>query len=178
MSDEKQIQDVVAQMLKQAGASDPYILAPDGQPVSAEPNELQILAMVVQNLEMGMVQIAGAQESIGMNMDASRLTIQMLINVLVDKGICTREELEKRYKTDVADKILERQKQIKEQVEKQIEEAQAAGKSLAVEQDIAIHKAPQQPTEEPQEENAGPADITLPSERPNNVVRFPSKKEE
>jgi hypothetical protein len=194
MSEDKRVQEIVRQMLQKAGTPNPAILSPDGMPAEGPPDEFQILVGAVQNLEMGMVQIARSQENIGMVLDTARLTMQMLTAMMVEKGLFTQEEIEQRYKTDVADKIIQRQKEMQKQIQAQIAQMQAEAEGAQTEhqgndQNCTLdcdckHNCDcyMQPVDEeetaPPEDVEAESDVVLPSERPGNVVRFPSKEKE
>ena len=168
---DKKIEEVVKKMLQQAGTPDPNILKPDGRPVN-EPDEIQILTVVVQNLEMGFMQLAQSQESIGISLDAARLTIQMLVNLIIEKGLVSKEEMQERYKKDVGEKIREHQKKRQEEIQKQIEEAKAEAEQAQKE---IIDEKPEKETEEVPN---GSAEIMLPSEKHGKVITFPTNKKE
>jgi gas vesicle protein len=165
MMTDKRIEDIVEKMLEQAGTPDPNILAPDGMPVG-EPSEIQVLTVVVQNLEMGFMQLAQAQESLGIVIDTARLTLQMIVNLMIEKELVSKEEMQTRYKTDVAEKVMERQKQRQEEIQKQITKAQAeAGKAQEDIQEIRNSKP----------EASSNSDVVLPSERAGGPITFPRK---
>lgn len=91
---------------------------------------MQHLGQVMQRLreEVGQTSMIG---------DVSRLTIALLINILIEKEIITKDEFEKLYKEKVTDtmdahikKIQEEQEKMAEEQKKQIEEfAQKASES-------------------------------------------------
>jgi len=177
--DDKKMQNIVDQMLKQATNADPHILGPDGEPANGELSQIEVLAVIAQNLEMGMMQLAKSQQHLGIALDTSRLTIQMLVSVLVEKDVLNEEEFKERYKTDVADKMIEMQKQLQEEYEKHQAKQQAIEQGGCTQSEDCNKEV----------ENCSPdcdchsknesidSDVVLPSEREGNVVRFPAKKE-
>ena len=98
----------------------------------------------------------------------SVVEIQLIVNLLVEKGVFTEKEFNERYKTDVADRMREMQKKLQEQLRQQIAESQKAEEV----------EAPQ-PTEPPHPDTAvsppATSDVVLPSEKAGNVVKFPTK---
>lgn len=169
---DKNIKDIVDNMLKQAGTPDPNILAPNGRPVGA-PDEMEMVAMAIQNLEMGLIQVARAQENVGMILDTARLTLQMTLNMLIEKNVFTKEEIDARYKKDVAEPIMQHRKEMQEQMQKQMAEAKAEAEAAQQTTEECSSKCSCENSCCKEEES----DIVLPSERAGNVVRFPTKKD-
>lgn len=176
----KRPEDIIAEMLRKAGTPAPDILSVGGQPMD-RPDEIQILIMAVQNLEHGFLQLAGGQEHLGIILDTTRLTLQMIMNIMIEKGIISKEDANERYKKEVAEEIMRRQKAAQEEVMKQVEQAKAEAEQ--------VKKEAMESVKEAVEENVGPSktdmeqapfksDVVLPSERAGQVIRFPSKKKE
>lgn len=179
MSNNKRLQGVIYNMLRSAGTPDPGILNRLGpQPASPLDAILEPMAMAVQQLEMGMMQIAQGQQAIGTALDASRLTVFLLVNMLIEKGIFTKEEWEERYKVDVVQKMQDLQKQIQEKLCKQMEEQMAADTDSDLRANPPEDMADDDLGAEEEQESADLSDIILPSEREDRVVRFPSSKKE
>ncbi len=119
--DEKEMQEVIEKMSREAEALDI-----DDVLENEEIGQIEILAAVVQNLEMGMMQLAQSQQSMGIALDSSRLTVHLLIKMMTEKEIFDEEEFKARYETDVAEKIMEMQKQIKDRLCQQATQQKAA----------------------------------------------------
>ena len=185
----KDMQQIVDTMLKQGSEPDSYILGPDGCIANGQPDQIEVLSMVIQNLEMGMMHLVQNQQSMGMALDTSRLTIQLLIRMLVEKELVGEEEFKTRYKTDVAEKMIEMQKQLQEQIKKQIKEQQTPEMQISAEKLIVEEKTSSDSQEETKrtkcnstkskvkETEEVKSDVVLPSERENSVMRFPANKE-
>jgi polyhydroxyalkanoate synthesis regulator phasin len=173
MTNDKRMQDIVNNMINKANTPDPNILAPDGGLASDQPSQIEVLAMVVQNLEMGMMQLAQSQQLIGTSVDVSRLTNQLLVRMMVEKGVFSEEEFRERYKTDVTDRIQQMQKQLQEEYKKQMQEQAANGQVPEQPEASCEPNCKEECTEctEPEKES----DVVLPSERSNKVIRFPNK---
>jgi len=178
MSNDKEIQDVIDTMLKQAGTPDPQILVPGNTPENSVEEVLKMLSMVVQNVEMGMVQLVQNQQVMGSALDACRLTIQMLTNILVETAVITEEDFRSRYKTDVIDKMQAMQEKMRAEMQKQMAEQQAAEEAEEAPGGCTDCKCENKCGTETEADIAESqdSDVVLASER-GNVINFDSKKE-
>jgi hypothetical protein len=174
----KDIQQIVDEMIKKASNPDPHILAPGGGPASGEPSQVEILAMVIQRIEMGMNQLAQSQQSYGIALDASRLTIQLLVRMMAEKNVFSEDEFKERYETDVVEKMNQMQKQMQEQYEKHMKEQKNKEEKtpgpieMPTEQDDSCDCGSE--CKKCSEEDSK-SDVVLPSERKGKVIKFPSK---
>lgn len=166
--DKRKPEEIVAEMLRKAGTPDPNILTPSSMQ-NNYPDEIQILSMAVQNLEHGFLQLALGQEQLGVVIDTARLTLQMILNIMIEKNIISKEEATERYKRDVAEEIMRRQQAAKEEMMKQVEQAKADAAQAEKEAMDKVKEAVEEVTE---------SNVVLPSEKVGKVIRFPSRKEE
>jgi valyl-tRNA synthetase len=132
--------------------------------------QIQQIGGFMKHLEQGL--IALSQE-----VQAQALGARMLMDVLVEKNVCTKEEMEKYYKEKVHDKF----KQQIEEMQKKVQQAAAAQQEAAEQaaQAEVVNCAPQEHVEQKkskdaeeknQEENVeeNSADVVLASERFQN----------
>lgn len=108
--------------------------------------------------------------------EINRLTSDLVLNLLIEKNVISREELEARVTKEVKEEFERIQKEaqkeaekIREELEKDIEEKQ---KKLEEEQEKIDNLKEENTEEEKRESN-----VILPSER-NNIITFPTKKRE
>jgi hypothetical protein len=114
---DKNIEGAVQKMLETAS------MLPSSKEGPKDP--VALVSEVAHSLEQGMMDIYKGLNTLGQGLDLSRLQNFMTINILLDKGIVTKDEIEERYKTEVADKLKEMQEQLKAQLEKEIEKAES-----------------------------------------------------
>jgi hypothetical protein len=112
----------------------------------------------MERLGLGMEAMGEVTQKIGQVVDVQSLKLNMILNILVDKGIVTEEEIKAKYETDVLENI----KKIREIYQKQMQEAQNATQQKeqcdSCEPCTCDEKTP-----------------VLASEK-NNVITFPTKK--
>jgi hypothetical protein len=126
---------------------------------------LNQLSMIVGKLDKGMLDVVRGQNSMAFALDALRLTILLIIDILKEKDIITEEEWKTRYQNNVVDKI--------EAVKKQMmADAQAAYQAAMTEAQQQVYDEQVQEDEctECTECNKH-SDIVLPSER-SEVKKF------
>jgi len=170
--DKQDPKELLNNMLQAAGVGDPKIitdLSGDQQTKSVE-MLLEPLAMALQHVEMGLMQIAQGQQTMGTILDTSRLAVHLLVNVLIDKGIFTREEWEAQYEVEVVQKMQEYQKKIQEKIQQQIQaQVDADSKNNLSAEPPAQLEAP---IEEPEEDPDTKSDVVLPSELHSGIKKF------
>ena len=146
---------IFREIMGQASGQDRKIPNPQAQ--------LQQLVAVQEAMDEGMMQIGRMVQTMGQGMDVLHFKIHMLIEILLDKGIVTKEELE-GYKQTVQDR-LEQMRQMQEEKMKE-----AIGK---VEAQAGIKTRPQEEpapkVEEPKEE-VETSDVQLASEQHTKVT--------
>jgi len=121
---------------------------------------MEALAITIQQLETGILQLAQEQHNIGIHLDATRLTVSLLVNMLVQKGILQKEEWEAAYKVHVVDRLQEFQRKMREKAQQQLDEARRA----------EAPPEPKPPVKEEPPDEAADSDIVLPSERGGVMV--------
>ncbi len=97
-----------------------------GQENQAQPDPMQMLAMEIQRLGMGLAHTSRTNALIGKATDMAQLSLQLLFNVLVEKEVMTKEELETMYQERVIDRYQKMEEDTRAYAEKQMEEQQAA----------------------------------------------------
>ena len=105
---------------------------------------MALIAMEIQRLGMGLAHTSRTNALIGKATDMCQLSTQLLFNILVDKNIISKEELEKMYKEDVVDKYKEMEKEAKEYAEQQFkaqQEEQANAMKEATKEDNKASEA-------------------------------------
>lgn len=175
MSDER-LRNVINNML---GAGGPGGMPGMGGPPQQDPM-IEPLAMAVQQLEMGVIQMAQGQQAMGTALDVARLTIAMMAEVLIEKEVLTKEEWDENYKVKVVEKMQQLQKQIQERIQQQMAEQQ-----MADDDDDLTDEPPIIQTGESNDRSATSAvvedlqsDVILPSEREDRIMRFPSRSDD
>lgn len=121
---------VFEKLMKQAGASEPNRIIIPGHEQQHQPDPTEALAMMVQHLEMGLAHVSRTNQVIGTAVDVSRLTNIMIMNMLVEKGIVTKEEMDEKFKVEVIEKFKAMEAEAKEEAEKKMKELQAESKKL------------------------------------------------
>jgi len=111
------VQKVIDEMLKQASPMGD-ILTPGG---ANDP--MKVMGEVAAQLEQSMMEMYKGIHKLSQGLDISRLQNHMVLNILVDKGIVTKEEVETRYKKDVEDEMQKMRKKIEEKMNEQIQAA-------------------------------------------------------
>ena len=158
-------ESIFSNMLRAAGMPETDSSEPLITPVRAPGPDnamiMEALAMTMQQMETGLLQLAQEQHSIGLHLDAVRLTVSLLVNMLVQKGVLQKEEWEGAYKVHAVDRLQEFQRQMREKAQQQLDEAQKAA---------APPKPKPTPKEEPPDEAAQHSDVVLPSERGGVMV--------
>ena len=124
--------------LFKAGQQNRIILP--GQENQQQPDPMAMMAMEMQRLAMGLAHTSRTNALIGKATDMTQLSIQLLFNILVEKEIITKEELEERYQTEVIERYKKMEEEAKEFAEKQMEEHQKAQKEGLKEADKADKK--------------------------------------
>lgn len=121
----------------------------------------------LQHLQQGLVGMSHETQAQG-------LGLQMLMKILVDKKICTKEELQQYHTTHVFQPM----KEIMDEIQKQIEETQETAKANQnLQNEIKnLQEKVQEVKEEINTKELKESDVILPSER-NKVMRFPSDKQ-
>lgn len=72
----------------------------------------QQLEAVISQMEMGI-------SKIGQGLDLTRLQMFMMYKILVDKGICTEEEMKEYYKNEVSARLKEMQEEMLKKIQEQ-----------------------------------------------------------
>lgn len=121
---------------------------------------MEALAMTMQQMETGLLQLAQEQHTIGIHLDATRLTVGLLVNMLVEKGIIQKAEWDAAYKVNVVDRLQEFQRQMREKARQQLDEARKA----------ETPPEPKPPAKEEPPDEAAHSDVVLPSERGGVMV--------
>lgn len=75
----------------------------------------------IQRLGMGFAHLNRTNMIIGQTTDITRLTMQMLFDILVEKNIISKEELEKKHKEEVIDRYKEMEEEMKKALEEEIQ---------------------------------------------------------
>ena len=166
-------------MLKQAGTPDPGILSKIGGP-SLDSAILEPLAVAVQHLEMGLVQMAQSQQAMGAALDVSRLTVYLLLNMIVEKEIFSKEEWTERYAVDVVQKMEKIQKEMQEKLKQQIAAQKAAeeGEELSSDPPVDMSEDCECDKDCGECKSYQGSDVVLPSERTQHKTVFTSDKDE
>ena len=128
-------------------------------------NPFEAINRVLKHLEQGIMHLSGTIQSVGSALDVIQLQVQMTWNILVEKGIVTKEELKAKYKTDVMDIVEQQQKQYQEQMQRAIAQAQEQSKEPT---EQVKEQEPVQPEEQKAEEKPDPAtasNVVLPSQK-------------
>jgi len=112
----------------------------------------------LQHLESGVMALSREVQAQGLGM-------QMILKILIDKGVCTEEEVKSYHKEHVfeplkkaAEEMQAKMKKAEEEAEKQIKEAEAQTPGIIVPGTLE--------------------DIDGLDEEPSNIVRFPSDKQD
>jgi len=80
-----------------------------------------LITQLTTSFDQGIAEVYKGLNTLGQGLDLSRLQNFMVVNILIDKGIVTKEEIEERYKKEVADKLVEMQQKMKEELEKELD---------------------------------------------------------
>lgn len=91
-------------------------------PGQEEYDPISLLAMTVQRCEIGMAHLSRTNALIGRASDVGHLTMQMILGLMIEKGLVTKEELDKKYKEEVIEKYKKIEEEIRKEAEKQIKE--------------------------------------------------------
>ena len=114
IKDPKHLQNVIDKMVGEL--SSPIVGVPQEDP-------LEYFQQLGAHLEQGMMELYQNISMLGQMLDLARLQNFMLTNILVDKGICTKEELQERYKTEVEDELKKQQELMRIKLEEEIKKA-------------------------------------------------------
>ena len=102
---------------------------------------VQMVAMETQRIGMGLAHVSRTNALIGKAVDMCQLSLQLILNILVDKDVITEDELKTLYQEKVIDRYRKMEVEAKEFAEKQIEEQQTAEKQELNEQIKESEKA-------------------------------------
>ncbi len=128
--------------------------------------QIEQLQNFMSRLEQGVTQLSHGMQQMSMEINLGKLSTQMLFNIIIEKGIMTKEELNDKYKTDVVDAMMRLQEDIQKKTEKAIEEMQK-------EQEIQDEKQEEvQEAIEEEEEEEETGEPILASERAKETIRF------
>jgi len=143
---------------------------PQANPFAQLMQQMQVLTNYMKQLEQGLIGLS--QES-----HAQSLGFRMILNMFVDKGLFTTEEIDVLHKKHVQDPIVkhleELQKKMDEAQQQQQKIVTQAEENTSAVQEVPV--APPAPVAEEKEEDPKEK-VTLASEQ-NNVIRFPDGKE-
>ena len=121
--------------------------------------QMEHISGYLQHLEQGLI-------SMSHEVQAQGLGFQMTMRILIEKGLCTEEEIKQYHNTYVFKPM----KESIEQMKMEIEQAQETIKNSTTEETIN-----QEQTSASEEEDYE-GDVVLASEKANNVLRFPTNK--
>lgn len=107
-------------------------------------------------------------------LQAQGLGLQMLMRILIEKGHCTEEEIKKYHNTYVFEPM---QKMAKEMQDK-MAEAEKVAKAKGTQEVLTAEETPEMPPTLDETNEDEHSDVVLASERANNVVRFPSDRQD
>jgi len=143
-----------------------------GQEPSANPVEQQ-LHMMLSQIEMATSQLAQQLHMMGQALDISRLQSGMISNILIDKGIISKEEFDDKYKTDVADKIRQMRAAYEEKLKEAIAEHERVTakpqKPTPPDRYIKEDTVPSRPKIQDANPSTAVSDVVLPSERRSKI---------
>ena len=114
--------DELKKMLEQA-QNKSRIITP-GQENQPEVDPIAVLAMQLQNLSMQNAQNSRTVNIIGKASDMTQLSIQMLFNLLVEKGLISKEDLQAKYTEEVVDRYKTMEEEARKEFENQMKEQQ------------------------------------------------------
>jgi hypothetical protein len=72
---------------------------------NASPNQLAQLEQVISSMDDGLMNMSKGLQTLGQGLDMCHFKINMVLEILVDKGVVTEDELNGHYKQVVQDKI-------------------------------------------------------------------------
>lgn len=95
-----------------------------GEENQPQPDPLQMMAMEMQRLGMGLAQMYRTSGLVGKATDIGQLSFQMIFNLLIEKKIVDKDELEKLYQTEVIERYKKMEEDAKEYAEKEMKKQQ------------------------------------------------------
>jgi len=140
--------------------SDNRIILPGQEQQQQQQHPLGQMMQQVQVLGSFLKQMDQALFNVSQEVQAQGLGYQMVLNMFIDKGIFTQEEVDELHKKHVIEPIEESMKELQQKMQ----EAQ----NVAAQQQQTIAKAQEEENKEPEEE------VVLASEKTSNVVKFPN----
>jgi hypothetical protein len=123
-------------------------ILPSAKMQSAMEEAIGPVVQEMQAIGEGLVQLAQAQQHIGVALDITRLSMYALVKMLVEKNIIQENEWKAVYERDVISRMKDLQKEIMEKTA-----------------EAPIANDTQKDEQEPE------SDVVLPSEK-NNVIKF------
>ena len=161
-ADPKHIENVISQIMNEASSGAPN-LDPGGI------DRIEMLAGMVAQLEQGLVQVSGAQQTMALAIDTSRLAVQMILRVLMEKEVISEEDAQAQFKKEVTEPILKIQEKMNERIKEAMKEdsVQHAEKSCENNKECSNCSC----AEEEEEEEENDSDVVLASEK-NEVKKY------
>ena len=135
-----------------------------GQASATPAGQMNQLKAILQAMDGGLMQLSQSVQILGQGLDLTQLKINMIMNVLVDKGIVTKEEIEERFKKDVTENLKKMREKQEQEIQQKLQE---------------IEEKSEVKTREIKEEDCSDcenctcdkeSDVVLPSERSEKVV--------
>jgi len=126
---------------------------------------LDKLEAMVEGLDDGLMRASKAIQTIGQGLDILHLKILMVVDMLLDKGIVTKEEITEKYAKQMQQRIDEMQQVQQEKIEEAIRHTQETSGIKTRDVEECCGECDEHNCEEECE-----SDVVLPSERNEKVI--------
>ena len=131
-----------------------------GQASGAQPNPMRKLEIAVEAMDEGLMRIGEGMQRMAQGLDMAHFKILMILEILIDKGVVTKEEVEGVYKQKVQVKLDAIRQRQQEEMQKAIEQAQQKIQNNA---GVKVRELEPEPEVK--------SDVVLPSEQ-HKTVKF------